>query len=187
MGGELSAGQNWGDGAYFSDETIDLGVQTGDFNGDGFTDLMYRGKCGNPGVACWRVQFSNGVDFSTGIDWGDNSYFSEESTEFGLQCGDFNGDGLSDMVYRGKCGSTGVACWRMHLSTGTTFATPLNWGDGAYFSDTTSELGLQVADFNADGRDDIAYRGKCGNPGLNCWRVHLSLDNSLQTAQHWSY
>jgi hypothetical protein len=40
----------------------------------------------------------------------------------------------------------------------------------------SEDLGLLVGDMNGDGRADIGYRGRCGNPGVAQWRYHVSAD-----------
>ncbi len=62
-------GVNWGNGAYFSPESDDFGVVSGDFNDDGRDDIVYRGFCGFQ-QKCWRVQLSTGSGFLNGQNWG---------------------------------------------------------------------------------------------------------------------
>ena len=98
-----------------------FGFAAGDFDGDGRDDIVTRGFCGDPPEECWRVQISNGAGFGTVQDWGDGGYFSSETVAFGIFSGDFDGDGMDDLAYRGFCGSQ-EKCWRVHISTGSGFS-----------------------------------------------------------------
>ena len=74
--------------------------------------------------------------------------------------GDFDGDGLSDIVYYGTCGSLGLSCWRLHRSDGTKFRSGENWGNGLFMStETASVVGLLVGDFEsvADARFSFVF------------------------------
>jgi len=181
-GSGYTAPQDWGDGAYFSPETTDFGIIAADFDNDGSDDIAYRGYCGSQ-VKCWRVQLSTGSGFLYGVNWGNGAYFSPESGDFGVVAGDFNDDGRDDIAYRGYCGSQ-VKCWRVQLSTGSGFLYGVNWGNGAYFSPESDDFGVVAGDFNADGRDDIGYRGYCGSQ-VKCWRVQLSTGSGFLYGQNW--
>ncbi|MEX1094237.1 MAG: FG-GAP-like repeat-containing protein, partial [Acidimicrobiia bacterium] len=159
------------------------GFAAGDFNGDGRDDIVSRGFCGTPAVGCWRVQLSTGSGYTAPQDWGDGAYVSSETTIFGIIAADFNGDGRDDIVYRGFCGSQ-VKCWRVQPSTGSSFLYGQNWGNGAYFSSVSDDFGVVAGDFDADGRDDIAYRGFCGSQ-VACWRVQLSTGSGFLYGINW--
>ena len=76
-------------------------VGTGDFNGDGNTDLLWRDIDGD--VAIW---FMNGTTLVSGPDLGN---IPTNWTIVGT--GDFNGDGYSDILWRDTAGD--VAIWYM--------------------------------------------------------------------------
>lgn len=166
------------------------GVHVGDFTEDGKDDIMYRGVCGE--ALCWRVQASNGTSFVTKTGFGDQMFTSDETFRFGFHVGDFDGDGFKDdLVYRGKCGSPGVPCWRVHKSNGSTFSTH-NFGDSAKWfvenGKNESEIyGLLIGNFDGDagGKDDIAYLGKCDNSSGRCMRVHLSTGSAFVYQSNW--
>ncbi|MGN9838386.1 FG-GAP-like repeat-containing protein [Nonomuraea sp. H19] len=86
---------------------------------------------------------------------------------------DFDGDGRDDIAYLGRCGST-TACMRAHISTtGNVFAAK-QWGSEPYLDGSiTPHFGMRVVDHNGDGKDDIAYRGTCGDPGVPAWRFYM--------------
>src|SRR5207244_10022636 len=119
-------------------------VQTGDFNGDGFSDIVGRAK----ETGQWWVSLSNGSGgfttrlwdtWSTGVTWVD------------VKVGDFNGDGKMDIV--GRALESGQ--WWMGQSTGSSFANKLwdTWSTRVSWGDE------KVGDFNGDGKSDITGRG----------------------------
>lgn len=157
-----------------SADTVTYGVKLGDFDGDGKDDLVYRGSCGT--ASCWRVQRSTGSAF-VAEDWGDGMYASAETATYGIVVGDFNGDGKDDLAYRGRCGS-GDPCWRVQLSTGTSFAVGKGFGDAPYFSSDSAHFGLRTGDFDGDGRTDIGYMARCGSNERQ-WRYQVSTGTSF--------
>jgi hypothetical protein len=122
----------------------------GDFNGDGKDDIITftRGESGDVFVG-----LSTGNGFAVG-KWHD--FFSIHGEIPAV--GDFNGDGMDDIATftRGGDGNVYIA-----LSTGGAFGGSALWHD--YFA-IHGELPV-VADFNGDGKDDIATftRGGDGN------------------------
>lgn len=137
---------------------------TADFNGDGLDDMAgYTGANGN-----WHVCLSNGTGFNC-------SYMTSHTGGVAkTKLGDFNGDGLTDMAgFLGTPGS-GVAPWKICLSTGQTF----NCSDW-----TAHNAGLEgaVGDYNGDGRTDLAaYNGSLGQ-----WRMCLSTGTNFNCSM-WS-
>ena len=116
---------------------------TGDFNGDGKTDIVTftRGDAADVYVA-----LSNGNGFvGNSVKWHDHFAVGTEIPAVG----DFNGDGLDDIVTftRGDAGDVYVA-----LSNGSSFV-----GDGVKWHDRFA-IGTEwpaIGDFDGDGRDDI--------------------------------
>ena len=95
------------------------------------------------------------------------------STGMVVLMGDFDGDGRSDIVYYGRCGSLGHSCLCVPRSDGKKLCAGENWGDRLNTSTETSAIGgLLVGDFDGDGKDDIMYRERCGKSGGSCWRVY---------------
>lgn len=68
-----------------------------------------------------------------------------------IQFGDFNGDGLTDLLYRVPSVSNGQT-WRLRLNTGNGFSTL-----HADATDIANPDLVQVADVNGDGRADLLY------------------------------
>jgi hypothetical protein len=149
------------------------GIHRGDFNGDGKEDFTFLANKDLPNASQWRGHMSTGDGF-TNSDWGGRVAIASDTGRFGVHVGDFTGDGRDDLVYRGICGAAKHSCWRVHPSTGTRFAEPLDYGDGAHYSGETFRFGVQAGDFNGDGHDDLAFRGLCGAGKRPCWTVMTS-------------
>ena len=113
-----------------------------DFNGDGKSDILWRGPAGE--VAVWLMNGSalqsSGVAGIIPANW------QLAGT------GDFNGDGRADIVRRGPNGE--VAIWIMNgsviQSSGSVTTVPLGWNIAS------------VDDFNGDGKADLLWRGPAG-------------------------
>ena len=131
---------------------------TADFNGDGHSDILWRGDDGT--VQEWLGQNSGGfsdnaahVNVNPGLGW------HIQGT------GDFNGDGRGDILWRNDQGT--LREW-------------LGQPDGSFagniaYVDLNPVLYWHVAgtgDFNGDGHDDILWRGDDGT--IQEW---LGLDN----------
>jgi hypothetical protein len=133
--------------------TVDFGVigldwtiqGTGDFNGDGKADLVWRNA--NGAVGEWLSKPGSGfTGFTTPT-------LAVVDTSWRIQdVGDFNGDGLSDLLWRNINGDTGI--W-------------LTTAGGGYTAVDFGVIGLGwtiqgVSDFNGDGKADILWRNTNG-------------------------
>ena len=119
---------------------------SGDFNGDGKADVLWRNDNGTNAV--W---FMNGGQVSSapllhgaGPDW------------HIVGTGDFNGDGKSDILWRNDGGY--VAMWEMNgsqiLSAPGVQGAGLDWHVAG------------TGDFNGDGKDDILWRNDNGSDAI---------------------
>src|SRR6478672_2624623 len=128
------------------------GIGHADYNGDGKSDILWRGPEGQ--VSVWLM---NGPTIVQGnalgtipLDW---SIVDSQ--------GDYNGDGKSDLLWRGPLGQTSV--WLMDGSNiaqgGVLLAPPLFWKivDGH-------------GDYNGDGKSDVLWRGPDGQTVL--WQIN---------------
>jgi hypothetical protein len=117
-----------------------------DFNGDGFSDLLWRNDGGT--VVTFLGQpngsFAGNVNFNLnpGLDW------------HIAGTGDFNGDGFDDILWRNDAGAV---------------VDLLGQSNGAFVGNVNFNLnpGLDwhivgTGDFNGDGRDDILWRSDNG-------------------------
>jgi hypothetical protein len=119
-------------------------VGTGDFNGDGRADVVWRNTNGS--FTNWLSQ-ANGT-FSSN----DANAWEVVPTSWKVDgVGDFNGDGRDDLIWRNDNG---------------TFTTWLAQADGGFVSNDANSLTVlptnwkvsDTGDFNGDGRDDIIWR-----------------------------
>jgi CSLREA domain-containing protein len=154
-------------------------IVTGDFNGDGRTDVAGLQKIDERGFkGRWWVGLSAydetldkwGFDFSTWDWWGSVDLDA-------VRVGDFNGDHLDDIL--GVVAPDGS--WWVSQSSGDRF-TPKFWGGSGVTEWTTIEAG----DFNGDGRDDAAGLLKLDGPSWKAgqWWVQSSTGASFR-AERW--
>ncbi len=146
----------------FSDELRDPGGApfqrlTGDWNGDGKSDVLAKSRDGR-----WFVALSNGKGFSGNALW--LSDFANDaldgSSPFVVFSGDWNGDGKSDIGAKARDGR-----WYIAFSDGSRFVSPrlalsgfvnenLDSGGGGYK--------LLVGDWDGDGKSDIGVKSVDG-------------------------
>ena len=135
-------------------------VMTGDFNGDGKTDIIGRDSRGywyaGQGSASGLLQWSYYGAWTFSKDW---------TT---VKTGDFNGDGKTDIIGRDARGY-----WYVGESMATARGQALSfryynaaWSTSGSTAIASGSSRIIVADFNRDGRSDIAGLGADGY-----WRV----------------
>ena len=126
---------------------------TGDFNGDGRDDILWRNVDGQ--LTNW-LGTANG-----GFTPNDANAATVAPTDWQVAgTGDFNGDGRDDILWRNTDGT--VSNW---LGTATGGFTP-NDANAARFAPTDWHV-VGTGDFNGDGRDDILWRNDDGS--LSDW------------------
>lgn len=164
-----SGSGNWANGLAINSNSspsrVSQDIRTGDFNGDGKDDLIKPQDPANSNYeqGNWRIVFSGSTSFSGGAAWSAPGT-NDTSNIF---VGDFNGDGKSDLITY-LTNSVAPNCyWQVYTSTGSGF-TKLS---SSWKGTCDTQLNNVVADFNGDGKDDIAsYRADADQN----WNVCLS-------------
>ena len=117
VGSSLGPGEDWGDGAWIKGRHLVFG----DWDGDGYDDVAYRGLCGDH-RGCWRVHRSTGDSLADAEAWGP----PPDDMSGTPRSGDVTGDGRADLVYAAACEAG--RCWFVQESEGDSFASPRNMG-----------------------------------------------------------
>jgi hypothetical protein len=138
----------------------------GDYNGDGFDDIAVF----NATTGSWQVSLSDRATFTPSLGRGDFNWLLPwaASSAFVAFSGDFNGDGIDDvMVWNPAFGT-----WQVALSTGSLFV-PNPGANGNFIWLNNFAVGSfwnpVIGDFNGDGIDDIAVL----NTHDGTWQVAL--------------
>ncbi|MBI3899898.1 MAG: VCBS repeat-containing protein [Gammaproteobacteria bacterium] len=133
-------------------------VMSGDFNGDGRTDLALTGV---PGWASVPVAFSNGNGSFNVTNVGIANFATWSSTAgVKIISGDFNGDGRTDLALTGVLGWASLP---VAFSNGNGSFNVTNVGSASFASwASTASVQVLSGDFNADGRADLALIGGLG-------------------------
>jgi RHS repeat-associated protein len=129
--------------------TLDFTKHTGDFNGDGKTDVFIQPGIGAPTTA--KIRYSTGRHQSAAYTLTLGEAIDTLKLRIGEESfltGDFNGDGKSDILHYYLVSTTHNMV--IYYSNGTKFLR-----EPHTFSFPVTYRPFSVADFNGDGRDDI--------------------------------
>jgi hypothetical protein len=129
-------------------------AQTGDFNGDGTSDILWHNTNGD--TAIWLMT-GNGTQVQV-LSAADLGLVPQSWTIAGT--GDFNGDGKADILWRNSNGDTSI--W---LMAGTASQVQVS---------SAADLGLVpqswtiavTGDFDGDGKSDVLWRDASGNTAV---------------------
>jgi FG-GAP-like repeat len=121
-------------------------VATGDFNGDGLTDLVYR----HAGDGVVEIQFLNGLAGAGGGAISNNPF---DTTWNIVTAGDFNGDGDSDLVWQQPAsGLVEIQLLQGNASVG-----------GGLIANNPFSAGWKIVaagDFDGNGSADLAWQNQ---------------------------
>ena len=138
---------------------------TGDFNGDGKSDIGMAYDYGSSTTHIW-AWLSTGTGFSApGVWWEseDGSFNSLKATYLG---GDFDGDGKGDVVAVYDYGNSTTKYWKW-TSTGSAFVTPTVWFTSTTWNSANAKY--FAGDYNGDGKMDMAAAYDYGNRTVKFW------------------
>ncbi len=142
-----------------------------DFNGDGLSDIAARTATGRWWVGLAQTGGLNPA-FTTSL-WGGSSRVPYQT----VVAADVNNDGSADIVTFSNALNKS---WQILTSTNTSFnAANINWRSNVNWTD------FQVADFNGDGRDDIAARIAPATGGFSPWWVGISNGAGVYATSRW--
>jgi hypothetical protein len=150
--------------------TFDSEALTGDFNGDGTTDILLQNSSGN--LVDWIVQ--NGT-LSSGNEINNPAAYGYQVVATGY----FNGDGTTDLLLQNSSGN--LTDWIMEngtLSSGNNINNPSLYGYSL----------VGTGDFNGDGTTDLLLQNSSGN--LVDWTMKngvLSGGNNINNPSLYGY
>ena len=139
-------------------------VGISDFNGDNEADILWRNNA-NGTLVDWSMGGGTLVNAS-GVTMNGSAVLVDSSWS-ALGVGDFNGDGLSDVLWRHSTDGS-LAEWQMNGSTVTSSAAPM-FNGVAVTPDSSWSVG-GIGDFDGDGNADILWRRTDGT--LSEWTMN---------------
>ncbi len=140
-------------------------VAIGDFNQDGSLDLaigINTGSIFDPATkGSVTVIFGNGQG-----SFGGGQTYAVQGAVGGIAAGDFNNDGMMDLVTVGAMSKSVTILTNAHGSfTASSFSVPTHFdtSNPGFLPDFLT--GIVAGDFNADGKIDLFYQDRCGDSG----------------------
>lgn len=143
-----------------------------DYDGDGITDLAVR----RPSNQTWFVRNSSGVDEVTGNSDGITRFVFGRDVQDIPVVADYDGDGRADFAVR----RPSTQMWFIHNSSGVDVLTGFNDGISRRRFGTREEDIPVPADFDGDGRADLAVR----RPSTESWFVLNSSGSNFNSGRN---
>jgi VCBS repeat protein len=147
----------------------------GDFNGDGYTDVVWRQSSG--ALALWDMQGST-VTSSSAVTYQGSSLAPDASWSV-AGVGDFNGDGAADMLWRQSSGA--LQLWQMNNAS-VTSSNAITYQGNVLAPDASWHV-VEIGDFDGNGKSDILWRNDNGTMAewlMNGSQVTASVTPSSQ-------
>lgn len=181
--GTFQAPPAYASGGYDADS-----VAVGDLNGDGKPDLVVANLCQNN-----NCKSSNSGVVSVLLGNGDGTFQLAQAYATGgfgsssVAIGDLNGDGNADVVVANQCSTS-------KCNNGGSVSVLLGNGSGTlqaaktYASGANVALSVAIADFNKDGKLDLAVANQCQDSTCQNGTVSVLLgngDGSFQASQSY--
>jgi hypothetical protein len=149
----------------YSVNNNNFNYQTGDFNGDGKTDLIHLVNSGNGYVHVWLSKGDGTFDVKSAFTPAPS--YSVNNNNFNFQTGDFNGDGKTDFIHLVNSGNGYVHVW---LSKGDgTFDVKSAFTPAPNYSVNNNNFNFKLGDFNGDGKTDLIHLVNSGNGYVHVW------------------
>lgn len=153
---------------------------TGDFNGDGKSDILTMGSESNEN-ANWEVNFSTGVVSGTSSifqAYRVQKLFSAKDRQ--VYVADVNGDGYDDLYVTDKKGGSNKKPIDIYINNGNGKTFIHYTGAEVYGSDKRR---FTFGDFNGDGKTDFICNARMADstPGYDLYVVNNSDDNLLSS------
>ena len=148
-------------------------IGTGDFNGDGKSDLLWKTDSGQ--VAIWEMN-GNQITWADFTKVGQTNVGAPGSDWHLIGSADFDGDGKADLLWRTDGGK--LAIWEM-TGTQVKFADYINIGQTKVSAPGSDWHVVGTGDFNGDGKSDILWETNSGK--LAIWELN---GNQIQSADY---